>query len=270
MASYDATDSAMKGYALIWNERAYLLRLAFFPFFIKFVCAITVTMNGFDFDFTKQALLMLPSYFADGWVMSHLVRLIYLDQRWPFRPVGNPQHDMAMLRDRAGGIMAGTVCFALIDFLKTGISGLVFNIATPPGTVPGQLPATPPAVPTEGPASIYTPLIGIAMIVLTIWVIRYLWLYIPAAAGFSGREYLRRVGGFMGSLRLLGIWMMCTIPLVVVYSILMPGYNPAQPMTPAIAIVMNIMHSAISMVTALITTAGVSYAIRSMFISAKK
>lgn len=269
MAPYNATDSAMKGYTLIWNERAYLLRLAFFPFFIKFVCAITVTINGYDFDFTKQALLMLPSYFADGWVMSHLVRLIYLDQRWPFRPTGNPQHDMAMLRDRAGGIMAGTVCYALIKFLTTGLSGIVFGIARPPGTAPGTLPPTPPEVPAEGPASLYTPLIGIAMIVLTIWAVRYLWLYIPAAAGFSGREYLRRVGGMMGSIRLLGIWMMCTIPLVVAASFLVPGFDPRQPMTPAMAFVVNIIHSAISMMTALVTTAGVSYAIRSMFVPQK-
>jgi len=264
MASYDVTDSAMKGYSLIWNERAYLLRLAFFPFFIKFVCAITVTMNGFDFDFTKQALLMLPSYFADGWVMSHLVRLIYLDQRWPFRPTGNPQNDMAMLRDRAGGIMAGTVCFALIEFLKTGISGFIFTAATPPGSVPGQMPTTP-VVPPEGVASIATPLIGIAMIVVTIWVVRYIWLYIPAAAGFSGREYLKRVGGLMGSIRLLGIWMICTIPLAVAYSMMMPAFDPAKPLPVSLAFFMNLIHAAVQMIITLITTAGVAYAIRSMF-----
>ena len=134
MASYNVTDSAMKGYALVWNERAYLFRLAIFPLLIKFVCAMTVIINGFEFDFVKQALLMLPSYFADGWVMSHLVRLIYLGQRWPFRPTGQPQNDMAMLRDRAGGIMAGTVSFALIEFLKTGMVGFMFIGAMPPGS----------------------------------------------------------------------------------------------------------------------------------------
>lgn len=262
MASYDVTDSAMKGYALIWNERAYLVRLAFFPLFIKFVCAITVTINGLDTDFTKQALLMLPSYFADGWVMSHLVRLVYLDQRWPFRPTGNPQHDMATLRDRAGGIMAGTVCFALIEFLKTGVSGLMLSVAMGTGDTPGQMPAPPMP---DAPVSPYTPFIGIGMIIVTIWVVRYLWLYIPAAAGFSGREYLKRVGGIMGSIRLLGIWMICTIPLAVAYAFIVPSYNPAQPISVPLAFLMTAVHSLVMMLTTLITTAGVSYAIRSLF-----
>ncbi len=206
MASYDVTDSAVKGYALIWTERVYLFRLAIFPLFIKFVCAMTVIINGLEFDFVKQALLMLPSYIADGWVMSHLVRLIYLGQRWPFRPTGHPQNDMTVLRDRAGGIMAGTIFFALIEFLKTGVLGLMFIGMMPPGSVPGQtdLSAMPPTETTPA-----TALIGIGMIFVTIWIVRYLWLYIPAAAGFSGREFLKRVGGLMGSIRLLGVWMMC-------------------------------------------------------------
>ena len=274
MASYDVTDSAMQGYALIWKERAYLLRLAIFPLLIKFVCATTVIMNGYEFDFIKQSLLMLPSYFADGWVMSHLVRLIFLDQRWPFRPTGNSQTDMATLRDRAGGIMAGTVCFALLEFLKTGLIGVMFMAATPPGTTPEAMLAggavDPAASTTSSP---YTAVMGMALIVLTIWMIRYLWLYIPAAAGFSGRAFLRRVGGMMGSIRLLGVWMICSIPILflfmIIASVLLGSYTATDDIPAALDFLMNGLRVTVIMLTTLITTAGMAYVIRGMFAQTK-
>lgn len=282
MAAFDVTDSAMKGYGLVWQERRYLMRLAAFPILIKFVCSITVMMNGYDFDFVKQALLMLPSYFADGWVMSHLVRLIYLGQRWPFRPSGVPENDIAMLRDRAGGIMAGTVFFAVIEFLKTGFMGLLFMTA-PPGALPGQNPPAGPVKPGTGEgasitdvaaqaqSSPYTAVAGIVMIIVTIWLVRYLWLYIPAAAGFSGRAYLKRVGGLAGSARLLGAWLICSVPVqvgfIIVATVLLApllGLGP-QGLSPSGQFIMNAFRVVVDMVMALIVTAGMAFVIRNMF-----
>lgn len=265
MASYDVTDSAMRGYKLVWDERAYLFKLAIFPLFIKFVCVMTVIINGFEFDFVKQALLMLPSYFADGWVMSHLVRLIFLDQRWPFRPTGQPQQDMEMLRDRAGGIMAGSVCFALLEFLKTGLTGIMFAAAMPQGMVSTPVLMPPPE---STPPSLYTALAGIGMIVVTIWMVRYLWLYVPVAAGFPGREFLRRVGGMMGSIRLLGVWMICSIPLLFAFmliaSVFLGGIAPGQAVPPVLDFIINIIRVIVIMLTTLITTAGIGFVIREM------
>lgn len=284
MAAFDVTDSAMKGYSLIWKERRYLVRLAVFPILIKFVCSMTVMMNGYDFDFVKQALLMLPSYFADGWVMSHLVRLIYLDQRWPFRPSGVPEKDIAMLRDRAGGIMAGTVFFAVIEFLKTGLTGLLVMTA-PPGSLPESGKPAGPAHPGSADGSSMadvaaqaqsSPLMavaGIVMIIVTIWMVRYLWLYIPAAAGFSGRAYLKRVGGFMGSVRLLGAWLICSVPVLFGFVILanillvpLLGYGP-QGLSPFGEFVMNALRVVIVMISTMITTAGMALVIRNLFMA---
>lgn len=267
MAAYDVTDSAIKGYALVWQERRYLFKLAIFPLLIKFTCAMTVIINGLEFDFAKQALLMLPSYIADGWVMSHLVRLIYLDQRWPFRPSGHAQNDMAALRDRAGGIMGGTICFTLIEFLKTGYVGIFFNIMVPPGTTPGPMPPAVP--PTDSPTSLVAAVLALGLMILTIWAVRYLWLYIPVAAGFSGRDYLKRVGGLVGSIRLLGAWMICAIPLlfsfILVISMLLAPFQTPQGLPPALDFLMNGLRVVVSMVAGLITTAGMASVIRSMY-----
>lgn len=287
MASFDVTDSAMKGYSFVWAERRYLMRLALFPVLIKFICSITVTINGYDFDFIMQSFLMLPSFFADGWVMAHLVRLIYLGQRWPFRPTGVAENDIAMLRDRAGGIMAGTVFFALIEFLKTGLTGLVL-MGAPHGSVPGSgtgtgtapTGTTPPSPPLEGmgvgdlattaQSSPYTAVLGLAMILVTVWAARYLWLYIPAAAGFSGRAYLKRVGGFMGSMRLIGVWLICTVPVlfgfVVLANLFLAPLGLGSGQMGAVGLfALNGLRVVIVMIATLITTAGMSFVIRNMF-----
>lgn len=160
--------------------------------------------------------------------------------------------------------MAGTVCFALLEFLKTGATGIMFTAYMPHGHLPAPVSATP-----DIPTSPYTVLIGMALIVLTIWVVRYLWLYIPAAAGFSGREYLRRVGGFMGSVRLLGVWMICSIPVLFLFVLIASSFlaplQTSQGIPPAIDFIMNSFHVVITMITTLITTAGMSYVIRNMF-----
>ncbi len=278
MASFDVTDSAMKGYSLVWSERRYLMRLALFPLLIKFVCSIMVSISGYDLDFIKQSFLMLPSFFADGWVMAHLVRLIYLGQRWPFRPTGVLENDIAMLRDRAGGIMAGTVFFALLEFLKTGLVGLLV-LGAPQGSVPGAkvVQKTPPLegmgvdeMAATAQSSPYTALLGLALIVVTVWAARYLWLYIPAAAGFSGRAYLRRVGGFMGSVRLIGVWLICTVPVLTAFImlaniLLVPlGLTPGQMGTAGIFL-MKGLDAAVALLLAIITTAAMSFVIRNMF-----
>ena len=95
MASFDIIDAAGRGYSKVWEEKTYLYQLAVIPVVIKFVCYLTIQALDWEENFIRQALVMLPSYFADGWMLSHFVRLIFLDQRWPFKPSGDPEKDMA-------------------------------------------------------------------------------------------------------------------------------------------------------------------------------
>lgn len=274
MVPRNVTDSAMKGYELVWNERRYLFQLAIFPLFIKFVCAMTVISNGLEFDIEKQALLMLPSFIADGWVMSHLVRLIYLEQRWPFRPTGQAQRDAAMLQDRARGIMAGTVCFTLIEFLKTGFLGWMRNIVMPGGVPLSQVEQVQTATTDVQEPTQMAMVVALVMTGATFWAVRYLWLYIPAAAGFSGRDYLRRCGGMMGSIRLLGAWMICSIPIICLSALLMgfllgPFVGP-EGLPPGLTFVKHSLLLVVHTMAGLLTTAGLAYVIRDMFAPEKK
>ena len=121
MAAFDVIEAGGKGYSFAWAERRYLLRLALVPLLIKLVCHTVVLTFEWQTDFMRQALVMLPSYFADGWLMAHLVRLVFLEQRWPFRPTGNKEQDLTVLEDRARGVLSGVLVFALIKFLLAGV-----------------------------------------------------------------------------------------------------------------------------------------------------
>ncbi|MFN3826668.1 MAG: hypothetical protein ACK4NR_03480 [Micavibrio sp.] len=270
MVPRNVTDSAMKGYELVWRERKYLFQLAVFPLFIKIVCVMTIITNGLEFDTEKRALLMLPSFLADGWVMSHLIRLIYLDQRWPFRPTGQPQRDAAILQDRARGIMAGTICFTLIEFLKEGFLGIMQHIIMPDGTMP-QHPAT---AETAAEPSTLAMVLALGLTAFTFWSVRYLWLYIPAAAGFSGREYLRRCGSMMGSIRLLGAWMICSIPVLclsfLVMGIFLGPFVGPEGLPAGLSFIKHLIFITANMVALLLSTAGLSFVIRDMFVNNHK
>src|ERR1700744_2223913 len=116
MASFDIIDSAGYGYQLAWREKRYLARLATIPLFVKFCCLVAIMLAHWGDRSLLSSLVLLPSFFADGWMLSHYIRLIFLDQRWPFRPSGDPAADRQDMQDRASSLMAGTLVFVLSRF----------------------------------------------------------------------------------------------------------------------------------------------------------
>jgi hypothetical protein len=200
MPSFDVINAAGKAYVLAWRERPYLFQLASVPLFIKYCGYLTVMTLNWEDNFIRQALVMLPSYFADGWMLSHVVRLIFLDQRWPFRPTGNPEEDVQRLHERAQGIMAGTILYALIEFLTTGLMQLLSVTGAKIWETPMQEAA---------PYAFGTIAFGLAMF----WGFRLIWLFIPAALGYSLRRFVNDIRGASTSLYLIGAWSVCFVPV---------------------------------------------------------
>ena len=206
MASFDVIDAAQHGYRQLWAERAYLMRLAMVPVFVKFVCLVTVMSLDLGDNYLRQALIFLPDYFTEGWMLAHVVRLAFLGQRWPFRPTGDNTADEEILRDRFRGVMAGTLIYVVTRFIATGI--LHFLLAA-------EVEMTRAAEAQQLSGGIFFVVLG--LLVVMVWSVRLIWLYIPAALNFPVRDYLRTVGrGLMPSFYLIGAWMVCTIPMVFV------------------------------------------------------
>ena len=254
--SFDIIDAATAGYKLSWAERAYLWRLAMIPLAIKIICLTTVVNLGLEGDYIKQALVMLPSYMADGWLLSHIIRLIYLNHRWPFRPTGRPDHDMQTIRDRAGGIMAGTVTYTLIKFLSVGLIAF-FTASAMAHEAAGRMEEPAPG----------TFILALAGLVFLIWAFRFLWLYIPAALNYPIRRFIRDLGGYATSLYMIGTWLLCVVPLFLLFglvaSLFMGIASSGASATVAIFLI-NILRVFFDTAILIVSTAGIAYGLKMM------
>ncbi len=208
MASFDIIKAAADGYGRVYRERRYLMQLAAAPLLIKFLCFMIIIALGWDNQFLRQALIMLPAYFADGWMTAHFTRLIFLDQRWPFRPSGNPDTDREVLRDKARGITAGALVFALSRFLVAGMAQVSYqaSIAMQGAAEEG----------VNGAAALG----ALVLVGAALWGFRFLWFYIPASLGYSLRRFYADMGGFMTSFPLIGCWLLCFLPVFTFFSFL--------------------------------------------------
>lgn len=261
MAPFDVIEVAGKGYTLVWEERRYLARLAIVPVVLKLVCFTVVIALGWQEIYLRQALVMLPSYFVEGWLLSHLVRFIFLGQRWPFRSTGDEEKDRSVLQDRAQGIIGGTVFYVLIRFLQNGLFAFVRIYGAPPDI-------TPAATSVQEPSMMIF-MLAVVMLVITIWAFRFFWLFIPAAVNYPVRQFVRGLGGFSTSIHMIGTWLICFVPLVFVLfivtaQVLSVSGGDISSVPAVLDFAISIFQVIVDTLVIIITTAGIAYAVGSM------
>lgn len=254
MASFNIMESVSFGYRLTWRERRYLFYLAAVPVLIKIVCHMTYIMLDWQGQLMRQALVMLPSFFADGWMLAHLSRLIFYDQRWPWRSSGEPAGDAAALEDRARGIMAGMLSFVVVEFLLAGFTDGIFQLAHA-GVWADENPSLPGAM------------IMVAAMLGLLWIFRYFWFYIPAAIRYPLPEFSMSMRGFATSVYMLAVWIACFMPAAILYQFVLTLVFPAGEQTETGAggeFVAALSGAVFDTAIAVISTAAMAYAIRSM------
>lgn len=203
-APFDITDNAVQAYRQIWAERHYLLRLAIVPVLVKFVCAVVVMSLNIESELLLQGLAYLPSYFTEGWMLAHLVRLVFLEQRWPFRPSGDNVADEALLRERFRGVMGGMLTYVLASFLLAGFMHLFMMSGTYGAS-------------DKGSANIVGFMISLVLMGRMLWGFRLFWAFVPAALNYPVRDYLYALGGMRSSFYMLGTWLISFLPIVFLY-----------------------------------------------------
>ena len=221
MKSMDVVGSVDYGYRILWAERHYLLRLTAVPILVKLICLTILVLLGWDEDFIKTALVMLPSSFADGWMLSHMARLVFLGQRWPFRFSGDAAVDHVLLADRAFGITAGTLFYVVIKHIYYGIMTLFTmfqHAAMPDGAVP-----VAGAAPAVGAGAAFA---AFGLLIFTIWAFRFMFLYIPVAAGLGTRMMTRMQHSFRLSLQIWAIWLVSVVPCLILVMFVLSGLLP--------------------------------------------
>lgn len=254
MASFDFVDVTIAGYREAWRERHYLVRLAAVPVLVKFICVMATVVLGVSADFIKQALICLPYFFTEGWLLVHVVRLHFCGQRWPFRSSGNAVEDEKILQVRFRAVMAGLLVYVLLCLAESGLMQLVLPLIQ----VPPDQAATAPAA-----GGLFLLLLAVGML----WAVRLNWLYIPAALNYPMGRYLRDLGGLWISFPMIGVWLMSVVPLSFLARLLTASFSaPGSPLEFLFIFVQVAVNSAVVIVTAL----AMSHALRQALGAAAK
>jgi hypothetical protein len=255
MAQFDLITCAGKAYQTTWMERGYLFRLAMVVFFAKIICFMLAFSLGYQNNQLAITLATVPANFVEGWLLSHYVRLLMLGHRWPFKPSGNFEADLPVLRTRARGVMSGTIVYVLINMAVGGLFAWVLSVAPPPNADPTTI----------------NPGVSIALIAVMgamIWAFRLMWLYVPMAANIKGEFYLNSLKGYRASFPLIGVWLVCIMPFFMAGN-LIGGLASSVLGTAggdaAGAFGMILVLVAFDTIKNLVATAGITYAVMEMF-----
>lgn len=223
--SFEIMDAAGYGYYRIWKERAYLLKLAAIPLFIKFACTIAIIALGLEDDILRQGLIMLPATFAQGWVLAQFLRTLLMNERWPIMlPEVPDERVIGKLLDRARGIIASVLVYVLLGMLAYVMRYALFEwmpsteeIENAQNAIKESEEAHSSSNMGEGAAIAFLTLIPTVLgIAAMIWAFRFMWLYIPFSVLMPVRDYMKALSGFMPSVRLLILFFSCMAPITFV------------------------------------------------------
>ncbi len=257
--AFDLVTCIGRAYQTVWAERRYLLRLAAVPFLLKIILFTIGYSSGGDENILRLSIIMVPAWIIEGWMLSHFVRLILLDQRWPFRPSGNREQDLPLLQSRYRGVMGGAIAFALTQLIVGGWFAALMTV------VPVSLDdPTSDITLTSQQAAVACILLGLA-----IYFFRFLWLYVAAAVSVPLRPIAARLSpGLMTSIRLLGLWLICSVPAMVVIQVMIgallmiAGPESAGDVVMVISIVAKVV---LDIVKNLLCAAAIAYAFQGIF-----
>lgn len=258
MKAFDLIDSASFGYKTVWQERRYLLKLAFVPVFIKLACTVVVFVFGYQDNFLRQALITLPASFAEGWLLAQFLRTLLLLERWPIMlPEDVSERHMAALLVRARGIMSSTIMFAIITFAAYGLKEIYAMFYDMAGAGEEKSADAPPGNPM-----LFIP--AMLLIFLSIWAFRYLWLYIPVVVLMPMGEFLKKLGGFMASIKMMGVFLVSMVPCFILAMVLSTFLTSlvGGPESDIGRFVMVMVSVVIETLISVITTASMVYALR--------
>jgi hypothetical protein len=209
----DIATAAGYGYLRVWKERAYLFRMALVPIFLKFAGMLAIIALDYGDNHLRQGLILLPAMLAEGWLMAQFLRTLLMEERWPIALPETPAPEVvAHLLKRARGIVAATLVYLLIGLLSYLVKDAIFAVADMAESLPHTAAGTtaPEPVNIQINPLTYFPL---AILVLaSIWAFRLVWIYIPFSVLMGPLDYLRAMGGFVTSLRMLGVFLFCIVP----------------------------------------------------------
>jgi hypothetical protein len=261
MAKFDIITAAANAYKTTWASRQYLLRLAAVPVALKliFFTIASIYAGGNDTEDSNYILFMLilvPALIAEGWMLAHWIRFLVLGQTWPFQPTGDVEADKKMLSTRARGILSGMIVFVLINMAIGFLNDIVARAMTP------YMSLNPETEMDKVPAII--PVFSVFFLAFMFWGFRLLWLHVPFALNMPMRDYILRLKGATSSIYMIGVWILCFAPFILLLKFVGPILLAALPGQAGVSAV-TVISILFDTLKSIIATAGITFGLKEIF-----
>lgn len=205
MAGFDFIEAGVQGYRFFGREYPKILKYATIPIAVKVLAMGFILAIGLEENFLRQGLILLPSYFVEGWLVAYLIQSAVLSQEWPEQ---QKSHFTASFdaKDTERLLMGGAVIYTLVKLLIAFFTGLVFEAMNLPGAM---------EVETEPDPNVF--LSALFLLVFMVWLFRFTWAYVPVCLGYSVRFFVCRTHGFATSFFMLGTWVLVFVPMTLTF-----------------------------------------------------
>jgi hypothetical protein len=209
---FDMVESSGIGYHYLYHERQYLLRLVALPFLVKFLTTIILSLFGENISYFSASIVIIPSLFAEGWLLAQVIRSFAFNERWPIMLSGEKDIDKGKLLNRQTCLIAAIVTYVVIHMAFYAVQSTLM-ITTEEFEMLTKISAGETLA--DGADISYTPILAALGLLFTlIFWFPLIWLYIPAAANIYFKDFYLTVLRQRMALRIIGCYMICLIPFI--------------------------------------------------------
>jgi hypothetical protein len=242
-------EAVRNAYTFVGKEWLYLLKAGLLPMAMQAVATLFIQFQRPDASQIEGYLWSLPAAVFFAWFMFLEMRLLLLGERLDRLP-----KDPAYLADRRHCMKLSVMATILFDM------GAVVALTLCTNTDEAMNPDNP-----NGPL-----LIGLLFIIGAMaWAVRFGIIPTLAAVHYPIRPVLRQTEGMLFSLRLIGMGLLCTLPVRFLFRIFLVTADPAlaeldvaTKLSKAEQVTLAISDTILSLICTALLSAAVAYALK--------
>lgn len=228
------------------REWRYVFAAALAPFLIGLLTQLWLHFGSSSTSIAEALMSTLPHAAITGWFVYLLTRLTVFGERsYHFQADTDPAYQAERLRTQ----QACMLLWILLQMAKMGFGAYILYWAS---------------LASKGSAGIHG-IIAMALIGCAFWALRLMCLPMLAAVGYSLRDFIFRVNGFMISARLLWLTMLVTFPFALFLKPITEALtNSEQPPDTPEAVALIFAISLLGTLQTIILTTACIFALREM------
>ncbi len=210
LAPFRVFEACRQGLLLLGLHAGTLARMGMIPFAVVCINALLIAQFASPVTPLQNFIFGLPGIAAMGWMIFGSVRLWVLGEQ-----AAAPQTD---LPTRLRLLQATVIAYILWKALMAGYEHIFITVANPE-----ELLKNPDAFNDRAGVQVAI----MVMLGIVLWALRFRLAPVLTAVDYSLRDYARRARGFMISLRLLGLVLICAeFPKILLLSPLIGAGTP--------------------------------------------